>query len=129
MANRTADKNRWIKEKLDRVNLTVPKGQKELIRDHAQAHGESVSGFINRAIREAMDRDQEKVDRNQHIAQIAAENGRSTDAVEHDMEIEAALAILEQEIPSIRKFYGDEKQKESIPDNTGTRLINLDEHN
>ena len=41
----------------DRVNLTMPKGQKAEIQVHAQARGESVNGFINRAISEAMERD------------------------------------------------------------------------
>ena len=41
----------------DRINLTVPKGDKEIIKLFAESHGESVNGFINRAIREAMQRD------------------------------------------------------------------------
>lgn len=48
----------WIAEKLDRINLTVPKGRKEIIKAHAAAHGESVNGFINRAINETMEREQ-----------------------------------------------------------------------
>lgn len=51
-------RNAWIAEKLDRINLTVPKGQKEAIRSHAEAHGESVNAFICRAIRETMARDE-----------------------------------------------------------------------
>lgn len=35
----------------------MPKGQKEVIKAHAEAHSESVNGFINRAIDEAMERD------------------------------------------------------------------------
>ena len=46
--------NRWIAKAYDRINLTVPKGRKEIIQAHAEAHGESVNGFINRAIGEAM---------------------------------------------------------------------------
>lgn len=46
--------NRWIAKAYDRINLTVPKGRKEIIQAHAEAHGESVNGFINRAISEAM---------------------------------------------------------------------------
>ena len=42
----------------DRINLTVPKGQKERLQAHAEAHGESVNGFINRAIDEAIERDE-----------------------------------------------------------------------
>lgn len=46
--------NKWIAKAYDRINLTVPKGRKEIIQAHAEAHGESVNGFINRAIGEAM---------------------------------------------------------------------------
>lgn len=38
----------------DRINLTVPKGRKDEIQAFAAQTGESVNGFINRAIGEAM---------------------------------------------------------------------------
>ena len=50
-------RNAWIAEKLDRVNLTMPKGQKEEVKAHAESRGESMNAFINRAIVEAMERD------------------------------------------------------------------------
>lgn len=49
--------NKWISESYDRINLTVPKGQKEAIKAHAQSRGESVNAFIGRAIDAQMDRD------------------------------------------------------------------------
>ena len=58
MVGKSAYRNEWIAEKLDRIYLTVPKGRKEIIKAHAAAHGESVNGFINRAINEAMEREQ-----------------------------------------------------------------------
>ena len=57
MAGKTEYKNNWQKENVDRINLIVPKGQKEAIKAHAEARGESVNGFVNRAISEAMERD------------------------------------------------------------------------
>lgn len=42
--------NKYIKNAYDRINLTVPKGQKELITAVAARNGESVNGFINRLI-------------------------------------------------------------------------------
>ena len=57
MAGKTEYKNTWQRENMDRVNLTMPKGQKEIIKSHANSQGESVNGFINRAIDEAMERD------------------------------------------------------------------------
>lgn len=49
-----ASVNRYIAKSYDRINLTVPKGKKERIQSYAQSIGESVNGFINRAIDEAM---------------------------------------------------------------------------
>lgn len=52
--------NKYISKAYDRINLTVPKGQKEIIQSHAEAMGESTNAFINRAIDEAMAKDKEK---------------------------------------------------------------------
>lgn len=41
----------------DRINLTVPKGQKDVIKAHADSMGESVNGFINRAIESQIEQD------------------------------------------------------------------------
>lgn len=57
MAGDTKKKNEWIADKLDRINLTVQKGKKDEIKAHAESMGESVNGFINRAIDETMERD------------------------------------------------------------------------
>lgn len=46
--------NKYMREKYDRVNLTMPKGKKEQVQAYAEQQGESVNGFINRAIEEAM---------------------------------------------------------------------------
>ncbi len=49
--------NRYIAQNYDRVNLTVPKGKKEDIKAHAEVQGESMNEFINRAIDETIQRD------------------------------------------------------------------------
>ena len=49
--------NKYMAANYDRINLTVQKGKKNAIQAHAEARGESVNGFINRAIAEAMERD------------------------------------------------------------------------
>ena len=49
--------NKYMAANYDRINLTVPKGKKDIIQTHAEAHSESVNGFINRAIQETMERD------------------------------------------------------------------------
>ena len=51
--------NAYAKKAYDRINLIVPKGQKEVIQAHAQERGESVNGFITRAINETMEREKE----------------------------------------------------------------------
>ena len=55
--NKSEYRNSWIAEKLDRVNLTMPKGKKEQVKAHAEAQGESMNAFINRAISETMERE------------------------------------------------------------------------
>ncbi len=54
---RTRAQNKYIGKAYDRINLTVPKGKQQIIKAHAKRQGESVNGFINRAIGEAMARD------------------------------------------------------------------------
>ncbi len=60
MAGKTEYKNKWQQENKERINLIVNKGQKDIIRAHAEAQGESLNAFINRAISETMERDSEK---------------------------------------------------------------------
>ncbi len=55
----SASKNAWNARNYDRINLTLPKGKKDAVSSHAKKQGESVNGFINRAIDEAMERDTE----------------------------------------------------------------------
>ena len=50
--------HKYVKNNYDRVELTVkPKGKKEAIKVHAEQNGETLNSFINRAITETMDRD------------------------------------------------------------------------
>ena len=55
--SKTRAQTRYIEKAYDRINLTVPKGQKDKLKAHAEKQGESVNGFINRAIDETMERD------------------------------------------------------------------------
>lgn len=41
----------------DRIELKVKKGKKEVIKSHAENHGQSLNGFINEAIDEKMNRE------------------------------------------------------------------------
>ena len=49
--------NKYMAVNYDRINLTVQKGKKDTIKAHAEAQGESLNAFINRAIMETMERD------------------------------------------------------------------------
>ena len=41
----------------DEIKVRVSKGNKDIIKAHAERNGESLNGFVNRAIDEAMERD------------------------------------------------------------------------
>ncbi len=47
-------------EKLDNLQIRVPKGTKAKIMEHATARGESLNAFVTRAINETMERDLKK---------------------------------------------------------------------
>lgn len=58
-ARMIAYNNQYNAAAYDRINLTMPKGEKEVIKDHAAACGESANEFLRRAARETMKRDKE----------------------------------------------------------------------
>lgn len=49
--------NKYKKNNYDRIEITVPKGQRDAFQAHAAAQGESTNAFIGRAIHEAIERD------------------------------------------------------------------------
>ena len=52
--------NKYVKNNYDDVKFRVPKGDKEIIQSHAARQGESVNAFLNRAVKETMERDETK---------------------------------------------------------------------
>lgn len=56
----TRAKNKYNAENYERISLCVPKGEKDKIKAHAESMGESVNGFIARAIAEAMGADKKR---------------------------------------------------------------------
>ncbi len=50
--------NEFNKKAYDRINLTIPKGQKEAIQAAAQAANESVNAYIYAAIMQRIEREQ-----------------------------------------------------------------------
>ena len=55
----TKAKNKYNAENYERISLVVDKGQKDIIKAHAEKNGESLNGFINRIIIEALERRRE----------------------------------------------------------------------
>lgn len=47
-------------EKFDEMKIRVPAGQKAAVKAHAEFMGESLNGFLTRAITETMERDSTK---------------------------------------------------------------------
>lgn len=45
------------RSKFDMIQIRVEQGMRDKIFKHAKKHGESMNAFINRAIKETMDRD------------------------------------------------------------------------
>ena len=59
--NQIKYQNEFNKQKYDRVSLMLRKGEKEIIKTHAEEYDNgSVNGFIQRAIAETMERDKAK---------------------------------------------------------------------
>lgn len=50
----------YRKTKYEDLRIRVPKGKKEIIKNHVESTGESVNTFVNIAIDEKMERDRQK---------------------------------------------------------------------
>ncbi len=47
-------RDKWLSEKVETINVRVPKGKKQLILECATKNNESVNAFVNRLIDEAL---------------------------------------------------------------------------
>ena len=50
---------KYMAANYDDIKIRVPKGKRDRIKAHADARGESLNGFINRAIDETMEREKQ----------------------------------------------------------------------
>lgn len=50
---------KYMKDNYDEIKVRVPKGRKAALQAHAERRGESLNGFIGRAIEEQLTRDNE----------------------------------------------------------------------
>lgn len=58
----SATKNKWNAKAYDRINLTIPKGEKERIQTAAKLNGESVNALINRVVFAEVEKIENKCD-------------------------------------------------------------------
>ena len=54
--------NKYVKANYDRINVTFPKGQKEIIKAAADARGQSVNSYIIQAVQDRLERDARAAD-------------------------------------------------------------------
>lgn len=50
---------KYLAESVEDIRIRVPKGQKAVIKSHADKNGESMNAFVTRAITETMEREAE----------------------------------------------------------------------
>lgn len=60
--SQTRAKNKYNAKAYDSLRIVVKKGRKDIIKAHAESKGESLNGFVNRAIDEAIERDNTDTD-------------------------------------------------------------------
>ena len=48
---------KYMKNNYDEIKVRMPKGKKDIIKAHADKKGESINGFVNRAIDETIERE------------------------------------------------------------------------
>ena len=53
--DKIAYNNKYNADKYDSLRIVVPKGKKAKIKAYADSKGESINGFVNRAIDETME--------------------------------------------------------------------------
>ena len=68
---------KYLSDTVESFNIRVPKGQKAVIKAHADKQNESMNAFVVRAIKETMQRDSEETPNAETIAAIKElESGR-----------------------------------------------------
>ena len=113
--------NKWIAKAYDRINLTVAKGKKDTIQAHAEAHSESVNGFINRAIDQTMERDSGRTP--SENAQQAQEEPSGAGVVSLSSEaVEAAQRAAEAAGEALPDFVARAVETQAKRDQSSLRL-------
>ena len=61
-AKQQASVRKYKEKSYDRLEIFVPKGEKENLKTHAATKSESLNGFVNRAMKETIARDNQKAE-------------------------------------------------------------------
>lgn len=76
MAKTTAAQQRavhkYVKNNYDRLELSVPKGEKEEIQQAAKQAGQSVNAYVYEAVKRRMEQEQATADRGGRIKKLPA---------------------------------------------------------
>ena len=99
--NRTVYKNDWQKEHTDRISLAVPKGRKEELQEYAQQHGESLNGFIKRAISKTLELDGAM----DLLKKRAADCNISVQEAQEKEALMQAVKLIDSKIPGFKDLY------------------------
>lgn len=99
---------KWDSENLDRISIALPKGRRDVIKAHADSRGESMNGFIGRAIDETMEHDRE----HDIAVSIAEEHGITVQKVLESVEFGRVL----DRYPDLKEFALGPKPTENPPD-------------
>jgi len=51
----------YVRKKYDRISITVVKGQREIIQNHARAIGQSINAYIVQSVQDRITREQSQV--------------------------------------------------------------------
>lgn len=49
--------NKYVKNNYDKILFTIPKGKREVLKDFAEAQGESVNSYIKQAVKQRIKAD------------------------------------------------------------------------
>lgn len=113
--------NRYMKNNYDRVNLTMPKGEKAVVKAHADAAGESVNAFILRAVHNAM--------KPGNGAQEGAESAQGPESrpvlLAQAVDVERVKVHAEKMEESIEAFLSRAVDGQIVRDETALKLKNL----
>lgn len=110
--------NKYMAANYDRINLTVPKGKKDTIQAHAEAQGESVNGFINRAIDRQISQD---CDRGPCEAQQGTPGGEGISL--HPEALQTAQNAAQKAGETVSQFVERAVETQAQRDETARKLV------